>query len=283
MTNEQIVEPTTPAATVEPATTPTPELTPPAVTAEPATVTELTPEPTEPKEPEPKESKVVQELKDQRRKRQEAERREQEAAQQAAYWKGIAEGRKPTESPVTVPSLNREPIIGDFPKWDDWNTAHNRWEVQQALTKAKQEESEKEAQTRFIDRRNEVLNANPDIVGLPIMIDQFWPDQKNPLTGDMAKVIIESEVAAKLIRYLDEHSDEARKLCRMNPVFAAKELGKIEMKLTSVPKVEPKKVSQAPEPIQTVGTKGVVTVDDDSLPIEAVIAKRNQAQYKVRR
>ncbi len=274
MPEDLIVKPITDAAAVEPAPTPIPEVTPTAVVAESAPVTEPTPEPTEVEGAEPRESKVVRELKDQRRKRQDAER-------DAAYWRGIAEGRaKPTEpSPIIQPApvtLTKEPTIDQYEKYDDFLVAKAEWNVEQKTISKRVQEEESEVQRIFTERIQKAAETDPDI-------SDVLNDRTLSISNAMAAVIRRMEIAPQVLRYLSNNRNEAARISRLSPLVAAAEIGKIEMKLTSVPKTETKKVSQAPEPIQTVKPTGVIPIDEDSMSTPDWIAKRNQAQYKVRR
>jgi hypothetical protein len=104
----------------------------------------------------------------------------------------------------------------------------------------------------------------------------------------MAVAIKESDDGPAIVRYLANHRDEAARIARLHPVRAAREIGRIEgmigsAKTTPEPP-QPRTVSQAPAPTRPVGgTKGSVEVDEDSLSIEEVIRRRNEAQYGKRR
>jgi len=74
-----------------------------------------------------------------------------------------------------------------------------------------------------------------------------------PITSVMAEVIMESEIAAKLVVYLNDNPEEAEKIASMSGSRQAAALGKIETRLEgedSKPKAASK--SAAPEPIKPV-------------------------------
>jgi len=270
MAEELIVKPITEAVTVAPAPTETKEeTTEQAAPPEPAPVVEETKIPEE--EPEPKESKVVKELKEQRRKRQDAER-------DAAYWRGIAEGKKPVDvtSPTVQPSPTQEPRIEQYEKYDDFLVAKAEWNVEQKAKVRSFQEEEAAAQEAFNARIEKFAEIDPDI-------SSIVNDQTLPISTPMAAVIRRSENGPMLLRYLSNNRQEALRISRLTPLAAAMEIGRLEMKITSVPKTEVKKVSQAPNPIQTVKPTATGPVDEDALPVEDWITKRNHAQYKVRR
>ncbi len=101
----------------------------------------------------------------------------------------------------------------------------------------------------------------------------------------MALAIKESEAAPQVLRYLSAHRDEAARISRMNPIAAAREIGRIEA-LAEVPSRprDLRTVSQAPEPVRPVGgTKGSIETDDERVPIDEFVRRRNEAQYGKRR
>ncbi len=116
------------------------------------------------------------------------------------------------------------------------------------------------------------------------------------VSGPMAAVIKASEEAPALLRYLAAHRDEARRIYDLaptmilpdgrqvqggNPLAAAVELGRIASRL-SAGKGQPhtRRVSSAPEPVVPVGGgSGAIEADDERVPIEEFVRRRNEAQY----
>ena len=97
----------------------------------------------------------------------------------------------------------------------------------------------------------------------------------------MATVIKSSENPAELLRYLDKHRVEAAQMKVMPPELGAAAMGKLLARLENAPPPEPpKRVSQAPEPIRTVKAKGSGQIDEDKLPMDEWVKRRNQKQFK---
>lgn len=71
-----------------------------------------------------------------------------------------------------------------------------------------------------------------------------------PVTQAMAETIRASEVGPELAYWLGSNPKEAERISRLSPFLQAKEIGKIEVKLTENPPV--KKTSSAPAPISPV-------------------------------
>jgi hypothetical protein len=83
--------------------------------------------------------------------------------------------------------------------------------------------------------------------------DDFEQVAYNPnlrITTVMAETIQTSEVGPDVAYYLGSNPKEAERISQMSPILQAKEIGKIEAKLTSNPPV--KKSSNAPTPISPV-------------------------------
>jgi hypothetical protein len=186
-------------------------------------------------------------------------------------------------NPALVP-----PNSDDFELWSDFEKAKDRYIV--ALTKEEirrenerrivVQEQQKVTQT-FRQRIDKAAEEDPTI--LDIVQDKTLPLHKAALP-----LVYESEVAPQLLQYLNKNREEAKKihiLFDTNPVLAAREITKIEAKIASAPKPEaPKKVSLAPEPIKTVaGNNGGSTVDEDKLPMDEWVKRRNAPLLKRRK
>lgn len=85
------------------------------------------------------------------------------------------------------------------------------------------------------------------------------------ITAPMAEVIASSEIGAKLAYHLGKNPTEALRIARMSPIAAARELGKIEAKLTAA---APTALSKAPAPIAPVGGKAKASENPDNMSME---------------
>ena len=108
--------------------------------------------------------------------------------------------------------------------------------------------------TTFSAKVDEAAKDDPDFRYLP-----FFSDTSYPISGNLLGEVMQSESPAEIIRFLSDNRTEAAKLSALPPNRIARELGKIEAKLTVKPTTT-NKVSNAPEPINTVGgTSGNIT------------------------
>jgi hypothetical protein len=233
-------------------------------------------------------------------RQKEADRQAAAKAEEAAYWKGVAEGRtKPGEQTqtqqATVETTPVEPDPDDYDQYGDkaydiyqkalraYDRALAKYELRQEI---KQEQEQARRQTEatkaaeaaakiretFESRMKNAAEEDEDITTIR-------EDQSLLVSPAMASVIMQSEIPEKLLRHLHEHRDEDAKIAAMIPIAAAREMVRIEMTLTK-PIQQTNTVSQAPVPHQTVNAnKGTPVVDDDKLPIGEFIRRRNERQF----
>ena len=279
MSDQEIASPTAEAVTSEsaPVETPVPEEKP--TTSEEAAITESAPV------EEPEQSKAVKELIAQRKRRQEAEK-------EAAYYKGIAEGRGHNAQPVRqmptpqTPVVPVAPVSDNFETWEDYEKAKDEYLVTQAehrmTMKFRQQaiaQQQQKVRQTFDQKIEAASKDDPSILDLVA-------DNTLPLHRSALPMVYESDVAPELLRYLDKDRKEATRIYHLfntNPILAARELTKIEVKLVNTPKPEPpKKVSLAPSPIKTVTGAGSATTKEDDLPMDEWVKRRNAPLLKRR-
>ena len=230
-----------------------------------------------------KPSKAVQELIAQRKRRQVAE-------QDAAYWRGIAEGRGHKSEPAPTQQRQAEkvpdlvaPNSDNFETWEAYEQAKddylvNKAEQRIALKFQQQQarQTQEQKQTSFNHKMEKAGEQDPELYTI-------MEDRTLPLHTHALPILFESDVAPELLKALNSDRKEATRIYQLfntNPVLGARELGRLEAKITNTPKpAPPKRVSQAPEPIPTVTPSGGKITDEDSLPVDQWIARRNKAQY----
>ena len=78
-----------------------------------------------------------------------------------------------------------------------------------------------------------------------------------PITNVMAETIQASDIGPDLAYYLGANPKEADRISQLSPFLQAKEIGRLEVKLTTEPMT--KQVSKAPEPISPVKPRGATT------------------------
>ena len=228
----------------------------------------------------PEQSKAVKELIAQRKKRQVAE-------QEAAYWKGVAEGRVEKEPAVQKPaptvSAATPPVMPDPTAYDSYDRFEDA-ERQYIIDSAKYAiRAEQQAEREALKQREQVSKFQAKInaaAATDPTIHEIIADRSLPISNDMAQLIQHSDSPVELIKYLSGNREESLRIANMPPILAARELGIIEAKITAKPIAEPtKKVSQAPAPITTIAPAGSSVVEEADLPIDQFIARRNKARH----
>lgn len=211
-----------------------------------------------------------------------------DAEREAAYWKGVAEGRLNRDgTPVQAQAVKQDgqagpvaPNVADYENYADYETAREDYVLKMAEFRAEQKiaakNAEEKAQTtaqKFTERLEAEAKVNPAVL-------EAKEDATLPVSDVMAALIQESDVGPKVLLYLSENREEAKRIYGLHPVLAAREIGRIEAKLL-IPKQETqtKKISQAPDPVTTVGVRGTPAVDLDNLPIDEFMKKRNREQF----
>jgi hypothetical protein len=280
---DPIIDPATgtPAATGDSATPQTPESpSAPAAAPDSATGTPAVPAPQDV-------PKSIEELKTQRRKRQEAEK-------EAAYWRGVAEGRVRADgqpaTPSTPASVPTPPVKPDPNQYGDdyaaFIEAKDKWvadltkyeaarqveeakkEVQRDFETQRQQQTMEQKVTQFKARIEAASESDPDLLDIV-------KDPSIPWTDPMRQVLFNSPEAPKLVRYLNDNRGVFAQIASMDPISAARELGLLEAKMTG-PTTPTQKISQAPAPITPVGTGVSPAITDvEDLPMSEYVARMN--------
>jgi hypothetical protein len=142
----------------------------------------------------------------------------------------------------------RQPVAPP-PAPDDFENAHAYAEAL-AQQKAQELLAQREAAAQqaallesYKDREEEARDRYEDF-------EQVAYNPSLPVTDVMAQAIQASDIGPEVIYWLGSNPKEASRISRLSPVLQAKEIGKIEVNLTSNPPV--KKTSTAPAPLAPV-------------------------------
>lgn len=200
-------------------------------------------------------------------------RRAQSAEQEAAYWRGVAEagGKKPEEPQVRQPE--GPPTLDQFENYDDFLIAKAEYGFSQKQEQQRAAEASQRIKDSYNERYRKAIEKHPD---LPEISRAFIQNRSIPQNPAMAQAIMESDIGPEIVYHLGQNAQEAIRIASLSPVAAAREIGKIEAKLITAPIKEPNTISQAPEPIKAVGTKGTVgNFDYEKTSMDDFMKKRN--------
>lgn len=173
---------------------------------------------------------------------------------------------KPTEKTPAV-DASKKPVAGDFAEYEDFIEALADWKYAQNVSKANQETQKTQQETAraaLIEQHTGRLDTAREKYS---DFDEVT-DQELPISQAMQDVIFESETGAELAYWLGKNPDECKRISRLTPTAAARELGKVEATLGTAEPASgaaetPKpKVTSAPAPIKPVGAKSKANVKD---------------------
>lgn len=158
----------------------------------------------------------------------------------AAISKRLARERRSWERSQQAPV----PVV-DLPPIDQFETVDAYAEAR-ALQLIEQREQHRE-QTKVLEGYNEREEAARE------KFDDFEQVAYNPnlnITQVMAQTIQSSDVGPEVAYYLGTNPKEAERISRLAPLLQAREIGKLEVKVSDAPPV--KRTSSAPAPISPV-------------------------------
>lgn len=218
--------------------------------AAPAVEGEASPTPDAEDKPDPRRERSRQRWQDMKAKVKEAQ-------SQAAHWKAVAEKRwAEANSPVDPNAYQTDAEYQAALSAQAMRKVTAQDHYEQAQTMAHQ--AEYAARQAVAVQAEALKDSIPDI---RVIFSQ--PEQGGPMmTPEMFQVIQESDNAALIAYHLAKNPDQAYSICRMSPLAAARELGKLESKL----KPPVRRISKAPAPVQTVsGGSGQAGVNPETL------------------
>jgi hypothetical protein len=215
------------------------------------------------KKPNPKLERRFSEITKQREAARDEARREREARE------ALETRLRELESKVNPPAEKPQNDLGDEPQPEMFNdmfeyakalaeyTADKKLLERDNEEKARKAAAEQEAKfSAWADRVNAAKNELPDF-------DDMVQSSEVRVSDPVRDAIIESEHGPKILYWLAENTDYAKKLADMSAVSAIREIGKIEARFDKAKEPEPKAVvgkSKAPAPISPL--RGAVNTVD---------------------
>jgi hypothetical protein len=162
---------------------------------------------------------------------------------------------KQLKTPVEIPPIEQ------FNSPDEYAEVLAERKAEELLARREQARMQSEIIESYHDKEEDARNKYDDF-------EQVAYNPKLPITDAMAQTIQASEVGPDMAYYLGSNPKEADRISRLSPLQQAKELGKIEAKLSDNPVV--KKTSSAPAPIAPVtarstGSPATDTTDPRSI------------------
>lgn len=214
---------------------------------------------------------------------QREEERRKNAELEARLARLEAAGGRGSEKPAE-PSKDAEPAGKPSPEsfetHAEYVEALTDWKIEQRDKAIKEQAAKAQLETehgKLIQAHSQRVQAfaekTPDYDETIMNLDDV------PVTAAFEQIILESENGPALLYELAKDPKEAKRIARLSPLAAARELGKVEARLTAHAqeprKQESKPVTKAPRPIAPVGGKGA-SVDRSIYDAE----KLSQREYE---
>jgi len=159
--------------------------------------------------------------------------------------------QQPAPKPATPPSADQ------FESTEAYAEALAVQKAEELLAQREAQKRQAELLEAYQDREEQAREKYDDYERVAL-------NPKLPITDVMAETIRASDVGPDVAYYLGANPKEAERISRLPPILQAKEIGKIEVKVSSEPPV--KKTTSAPAPLNPVAarasTKGVVDTTD---------------------
>jgi len=222
-------------------------------------------------------------------------KRVSEKEQELEYWK--AQALKASSTPaVQAPTDTPKPVAAEGkPKPESFEThaeyveALTDWKTDQKF----KEHTQKLEQSRIESERAKVNQThNERVKAFAEKTADFHEMLENlesvPRSAALEAIIVSSENGPELLYELAKDPEEAKRIALLNPLAAAKELGRIEARLSSATIKKPEsKTTKAPQPLTPVKGGGAASIpkslDEAANSSFAVYKKLRDAEIKKRR
>ena len=189
--------------------------------------------------------------------------------------------------------LKAEPVV---PKLEDFAYDEGKFQLAQTeylrheTARLVAEELNKAKQTTQIEQRTQTFREREKAFAAkaPEYQAKVYGGDTVPISDAMAALITESEIGPEVAFYLANNLDTARQLYELPPIQAAREIGKLEAKLSAKPvaaTVTPivPKVSQAPPPPAKIEAEEPEVERDPEKMSDAQFAKWRRRQIAQRK
>jgi hypothetical protein len=155
--------------------------------------------------------------------------------------------REQSRKAQEAPQPTAAPSLEQFESVDEYADALATRKAEELLAKREAERQKMDMLEAYHDREEEARSKYEDF-------EQVAYNPKLPITSVMAETIQASDLGPDLAYYLGTNPREADRISRLSPFLQAKEIGKIEAKISSEPVL--KKTTSAPPPIAPISGRG---------------------------
>jgi hypothetical protein len=222
------------------------------------------------KDPEKKESPASKRVSEVIAQRNEAQR-------QAEYYKGLAEGKGQPAEQEPVKELGDKPLLEDFESYQDFTESMADWRYE----KGERDKAEKTAERKAAESK---ASFSAKLRGGEAKHDDFKEVVNQPnlaINDTMVEAMMDADAPDEIAYHLGKNPDEAIRIASMTPIGAAREIGKLDAKLSATPVTPtptPKRTTNAPPPIDPVntGTGDISRKNPDNMTMDEYVNFRTK-------
>lgn len=209
--------------------------------------------------------------------------------QETEFWrrqalKGASDSKPEAQIETKPAATEGKPKPDDYDTHADWVEAVVDWKSDQKLKdrdqkleKSRIESDQAKVVETYSERAKSFAAKTPDYDEVLSDVDDI------PLSAAIREIVLSSENGPELAYELAKNREECARICKLPPLAAAREMGKIESRLASSAseiKAEPKKITNAPKPLEPVGGSGKGAVKKS---LEEIASTGSQAEYEAAR
>ena len=226
-----------------------------------------------------------------RRDRKEAKRIAEEAQLEAARWRGRAEAlaeRGQVKEEVTAPPEPDMPPKPQEDAYEDYSAyveALSEWKADLKLAEFELRLSAKEAEKAKTEQSKQaeawISTGKTKFPDFDAVVTKSPQEGGPAITMDMASVINSSPVSHELAYHLGKNVTESRRIAGLPPLEMAREMGRIEARLSTAAPVKPRTQTNAPAPIRPISGDGATAaaVELEKLSAGDYIAEMNRREF----
>jgi hypothetical protein len=186
-------------------------------------------------------------------------KRAQEAERRAAFLEGRLQGQQP-QTPSTPEAKEAQPKftpLEDYEgSYEDWLTAKTKHEI-----KWEQIQEQKKAQAGTVEK-NYIERCNKAASEIPDLQETINAAQLPVFDNVFVNAVKKSDLGPQIVYYLSKNPAEAAKLAQIDPELAIMELGSIREKAKTMFQQKPKKMTNAPPPLNPGNGAGATVITD---------------------
>lgn len=185
------------------------------------------------------------------------ERRERRKAHMERLEREAREAREGLERLRRAAEGESEPKEADFTDFTEYSIAKAAWRIdRQRVARESDGVTERAAAIETERRRALAESYREQVADAKPRYRDFDAVVNNPsvlIAPHIADMVMESDLGADLAYALASQPDEAARISRMNPVAAAREIGRLE---ASIMRPKPRFETNAPPPVKPVNARG---------------------------